>query len=147
MMTKVKLNTKDYIFEYQNLELTNAYVKYDFKETISIPSGVSTNYIVMSLYAQNKKEDYTLELSLKLSKPEFKKLDNKFINVNDKVKRIELYEPNMTRTPDLNLSNVDELYSNPSNVWIKRNDDNSYYVKISLPEYNLFVLFKVKIAL
>lgn len=52
----------------------------------------------------------------------------------------------MTRTPDFNLSNVDELYSNPGNVWIKRNDNDSYYVKISLPEYNLFVLFKINIS-
>lgn len=51
-MTKVKLNTKDYIFKYQNLELTNAYVKYDFKETTSTPREASTNYIIMSLYTK-----------------------------------------------------------------------------------------------
>lgn len=146
-MTKIELKAKDYIFEYNNKNLSTAYIQYNFKETVSIPSGVSTNYLILRLSAQCDKREYNLELSLNISKVELKKYRDKFVNINDKVRCINLYEPNMSRTPDLDIANVDDLYSNPGNVWIKKEDENSFYVKISLPEYKLFVLFRVGISI
>lgn len=143
-MTKQKLNVKDYIFEYDDKQFRNVFVNYDFKETVSIPRGTSTNYLLVQLSSND--DSYTLELFLNLNKAELKNIPSKFININDKVRKVELYEPNMTRTPDLNIANVQDLYSNPSNIWIKKESNDSYYIKLSLPEYKLFALFKINIV-
>lgn len=145
-MEKQRVAIQDYVFEYKNKDLNKASLEYEFKETVSIPSGVSRNDLIISLFAYDKEEEYELILSLSYSSSELKILDNKYLIINNKVNYIDLYEPDINRIPTLDLESDQDTFSNPSHVWIKKETDNEYFIKISIPSELLFVVFKLKIS-
>ena len=78
---------------------------------------------------------------LNLDKEELNNISNKFVNISDKECFIDFYKPNSNNVPTIGLSRVDDLYSNPGNIWVLRESDNTYFFKISIPEENLFIWF------
>ena len=78
---------------------------------------------------------------LNLDKKELDNISNKFVNISDKECFIDFYKPNLNNAPTIGLSRVDDLYSNPGNIWVLKESDNTYFFKMSVPEENLFIWF------
>ncbi len=132
-----------YAFVYKDEDLTKGKISAKFTKEKEIKKNIKTKKgFVINLIAYNSKnEEYEINMLLNLDKEELNNMPNKFVNISDKECFIDFYRPNINNVPTIGLSRVDDLYSNPGNIWVLKESDNTYFFKISIPEENLFIWF------
>ena len=137
-----KLKEFKYAFVYKDEDLTKGKISIKFKRKAITTSTKIKDGLFINLIAYDKNNDeYEINMLLNLDNKELDNIPNKFVNISDKVCFIDFYRPNLDNSPDILLGNIDDLYSNPGNIWMLKESDNTYFFKISVPEEKLFIWF------
>ncbi len=132
-----------YAFVYKDEDLREGKINAKFTKEKEIVANIKTRKgLIIDLAAHNKNNDeYEIYMLLNLDKEELSSLSNKFVNISDKVYFIDFYKPNATKIPTIDISKVEDLYANPGNIWVLKENENTYFFKVSIPEENLFIWF------
>ena len=131
-----------YAFVYKDEDLTKGKISAKIKRKAITTSTKTKDGFFIDLIAYDKNNDeYEIYMLLNLDKEELNNISNKFVNISDKECFIDFYKPNLNNVPTIGLSRVDNLYSNPGNIWVLKESDNTYFFKMSVPEENLFIWF------
>ncbi len=125
-----KLKEFKYGFLYKNQDL------YEGKIDVTWGKENPQNFLLTFSGVDKDKKEYEIEISLNLPKEELKKINDKFVNVNDKVRYIDFFKPDNS-IPTIDLDDVNRLFSNPGNIWIKK-EKEEYFMKLSVPEEEIF---------
>ena len=132
-----------YAFVYKNEDLTKGKIsaKFTKEKAIKTIKNEKKGLIIDLIAYNNKNEEYEIYMLLNLDKEELNNISNKFVSIFDKVCYIDFYNPSLNNVPTICLSSVEELYSNPGNIWVLKESEDTYFFKISAPEENLFIWF------
>ena len=132
-----------YAFVYKDEDLTKGKIsaKFTKEKEIKKKKKKKKGFIINLIAYNSKNEEYEINMLLNLDNKELDNIPNKFVSIFDKVCCIDFYRPNLDNSPDILLGNIDDLYSNPGNIWVLKESDNTYFFKISIPEENLFIWF------
>ena len=138
-----KLKEFRYAFVYKDEDLTKGKISAKFKRKAITTSTKTKDGLLIDLIAYNSKnnDEYEINMLLNLDKEELNNISNKFVNISDKECFIDFYKPNLNNVPTIWLSRVDDLYSNPGNIWVLKESEITYFFKMSVPEENLFIWF------
>ena len=131
-----------YAFVYKDEDLTKGKISAKFKRKAITTSTKTKDGLLIDLIAYDKNNDeYEIYMLFNLDNKELDNITNKFVSIFDKVCFIDFYRPKLDNSPDILLGNIDDLYSNPGNIWVLKESENTYFFKMSVPEENLFIWF------
>lgn len=148
-----KLNFSDYAFEYKSESLTNATLEYYFnkiectkykdakrKQTTFKPT-IEFNISAID----NKNKLFSLSFILELDINTLNNLSTNITTINDYVVDNEVFftNPYTNNTKQIYKGKATDKYSNPSNWWASKIEPNHFFIKISIPEENIFIWFNI----
>ncbi len=142
------------VFTIKDTKLSNIEINYNIDKIKlhKIEEGERITYFTsimeFEIIAEDKKGgNYKLTFMLNADFDFFDKLNSRPHNITGALLKGEtcLYNPKTQKYKNIKLASENELYTNPAHLWGARLKNDYAFLKLSIPEYSLFLWFKIQI--